>query len=59
MKKWKIVMTNGSSKMYDYCGGLRWKQAYAICETYNWEWMDEFGIVWDLSITVDNDLYED
>ena len=46
---YKIVM-KASRVRKDFLGSLSWGEAQNLCESYNWEWMDENGFVWELEI---------
>lgn len=49
---YKIVMRASRVKKH-FLGGLSWEAAQNLCESYNWEWMDENGFVWELEIEED------
>ena len=50
MKTYKIVMRSWGGTRRDMYTGLTEKEAFDICESYNWVASPDGGYIWDLEI---------
>ena len=51
---YRITMSSGHGTVKEYMGGLWREDAEAICNEYNWHWVDENGFEWELDIEEDS-----